>query len=58
MEVSQKIKNRTTLRFSNHPTAYLGKEYRNTTKGYSVCNSTIYIENKLMVTRVRDGCNW
>ena len=35
MEVPQKVKNRTTLRFSNHTTGYLPKEYKNTnSKGH------------------------
>ena len=35
MEIPQKVKNRTTLRFSNHITGYLPKKYKNTnSKGY------------------------
>ena len=38
MEVPQKIKNKTTLRFSNQTTGYLPKEYENTNWIKKMCS--------------------
>ena len=60
MEVLQKVKNRTTLWFSNHTTRYLPSKYENTnSKGYMhsyVYSSIIYNSQDMEAAQV--SINW